>query len=149
VQVKIILKEDVAALGKTGDMLVVSDGYARNYLLPRGLAVEASSRNVKMLEHQKKVIQARVKKQKGKALELAEQLTGVSCTIARKAGEEEKLFGSVTSRDIEEALRSKGFAVDRKQILLEEPIKRLGEYSVPVKIHSEVTAEVKVQVVKE
>ncbi len=146
---KVILKEDVAALGKTGEMVTVADGYARNYLLPRGLAVEASSKHVKLLEHQKKLIQDRMKKQKGKAQQLAEQLSTLSVTIARKAGDEERLYGSVTSRDIEAALRAEGVQVDRKQILLDEPIKRLGEYSIKIKVHPEVTTSVTIRVIKE
>jgi len=147
--VKVILKEDVSNLGKIGDMVAVADGYGRNYLLPRGLAIEASTRNVKILEHQKKVIRARIQKQKSGAEVLAKQLSAVSCTVAKKAGEEDKLFGSVTTKDIEEALKTEGFSIDRKQVLLEEPIKRLGVYPVTIKIHPEVTAEVKVWVVKE
>ncbi len=146
---KVILKEDVAALGKTGEMVTVADGYARNYLLPRGLAVEASSKHVKLLEHQKKLIQDRMKKQKGKAQQLAEQLSTLSVSIARKAGDEERLYGSVTSRDIEAALRAEGVQVDRKQILLDEPIKRLGEYSIKIKVHPEVTTSVTIRVIKE
>ena len=146
---KVILKEDVSNLGKIGDMVAVADGYGRNYLLPRGLAVEASTRNVKILEHQKKVIKAKIQKQKSGAELLANKLSSVSCTVAKKAGEEDKLFGSVTTKDIEEALKTEGFSIDRKQILLEEPIKRLGVYSVTIKIHPEVTTEVKVWVVKE
>ena len=146
---KVILKEDVSNLGKIGDMVAVADGYGRNYLLPRGLAIEASTRNVKILEHQKKVIRARIQKQKSGAEVLAKQLSAVSCTVAKKAGEEDKLFGSVTTKDIEEALKTEGFSIDRKQVLLEEPIKRLGVYPVTIKIHPEVTAEVKVWVVKE
>ena len=146
---KVILKEDVNNLGKIGDMVAVADGYGRNYLLPRGLAIEASTRNVKILEHQKKVIKAKIQKQKSGAELLANKLSSVSCTVAKKAGEEDKLFGSVTTKDIEEALKTEGFSIDRKQILLEEPIKRLGVYSVTIKIHPEVTTEVKVWVVKE
>jgi large subunit ribosomal protein L9 len=147
--VKVILKEDVEHLGKIGDMVAVADGYGRNYLLPRGLAIEASTRNVKILEHQKKIIKARMQKQKSDSEDLAKQLSSVSLTVAKKAGEDDKLFGSVTSRDIEDALKAEGFAMDRRRIVLEEPIKRLGVYSIPIKVHSEVTAEVKVWVVKE
>ncbi len=146
---KLILREDVENLGKIGDVVEVAGGYGRNYLLPRGLAVQASTKNLKQQEHQKKLIQARMEKQKKEAQELAGSLDSVSCTIARKTGEEEKLYGSVTSRDIEEALREEGVSIDRKRILLEEPIKKLGVYTVPVKLHADVTGNIKVWVVKE
>jgi large subunit ribosomal protein L9 len=147
--VKVILKEDIENLGKIGDLVVVADGYGRNYLLPRGVALEASTKNMKTLEHQKKVIQARIQKQKSDSEVLAQQLSAISCTITKKAGEDDKLFGSVTSRDIEEALKAEGVTIDRKRIILEEPLKRLGVYSIAIKVHPEVTAEVKVWVVKE
>ena len=146
---KLILREDVENLGKVGDVVHVAGGYGRNYLLPRGLAVKASTKNLKEQEHQKKLIQARLERQKKDAQELAGSLDSVSCTIARKTGEEDKLYGSVTSRDIEEALKEEGVTIDRKRILLEEPIKKLGVYTVPVKLHTEVTGNIKVWVVKE
>jgi large subunit ribosomal protein L9 len=146
---KLILREDVENLGKSGEVVEVAGGYGRNYLLPRGLAVKASMKNLKDLEHQKRLIQVRMDKQKKEAEDLAGSLDGVSCTIARKTGEEEKLFGSVTSRDIEEALKEEGISIDRKRILLEEPIKKLGMYAVPVKLHTDVTGTIKVWVVKE
>jgi len=147
--VKVILREDVAKLGRTGDIVVVSDGYGRNYLLPRGLATRASSRSLKELEHQKKVIQDRQDQQRQEAQELSKQLETVSCILSRKVGDEDKLFGSVTSRDIEEALREQGIVIDRKKIVLDEPIKKLGMFSVTVKVHPDVTGKVKVEVVKE
>lgn len=146
---KVILREDVENLGRIGDVVEVAAGYGRNYLLPRGLAVKASTKNLKEQAHQKKLIQARLDSQKKDAEALAGSLESVSCTIARKTGEEEKLYGSVTSRDIEEALKEEGVSIDRKRILLEEPIKKLGVYTVPVKLHSEVTGNIKVWVVKE
>lgn len=146
---KVILKEDVPKLGKTGDIVTVSDGYGRNYLLPRGMAAPASSRSLKEVEHEKKVIQNRLERQRQESLELARRLETVTCTLARRVGEEDKLFGSVTARDIEGALQSHGILVDRRKILLEEPIKKLGEYTVPVKLHPEVTGMVKVNVVAE
>ena len=146
---KLILREDVENLGKVGDVVEVAGGYGRNYLLPRGLAVKASTKNLQEQEHQKKLIQARLERQKKDALELAGSLDSVSCTITRKTGEEERLYGSVTSRDIEEALKEEGVTIDRKRILLEEPIKKLGVYTVPVKLHTEVTGNIKVWVVKE
>ncbi len=146
---KVILREDVESLGRTGDVVEVAGGYGRNYLLPRGLAVKASTRNLKELEHQKRIMQARLEKQKKGAEELARRLSSVTCTISRKTGEEEKLYGSVTTRDIEAALKEQGVTVDRKRIVLEEPIKQLGEYKVEVKVHPEVRAEVTVHVVAE
>jgi large subunit ribosomal protein L9 len=147
--VKLILREDVENLGRVGDVVDVAGGYGRNYLLPRGLAVKASTKNLKEQEHQKKLIQARLERHKKDAQEMAGSLDSVSCTIARKTGEEEKLYGSVTSRDIEEALKEEGISIDRKRILLEEPIKQLGVYTVPVKLHTEVIGNIKVWVVKE
>jgi large subunit ribosomal protein L9 len=147
--VKILLREDVENLGKVGEVVEVAGGYGRNYLLPRGLAVKASTKNLKEQDHQKRLIQARMDKQKKDAQELAGSLESVSCTIARKTGEEEKLYGSVTSRDIEEALREEGVSIDRKRILLDEPIKKLGVFTVPVKLHTDVTGNIKVWVVKE
>lgn len=146
---KVILKEDLPKLGKTGDIVTVSDGYGRNYLLPRGLADLASSRSLKEVEHQKKVIQARLERQRQESQDLARRLETVTCTLARRVGEEDKLFGSVTARDIERALQSHGIVVDRRKILLEEPIKKLGEYTVQVKLHPGVTGMVKVNVVAE
>ncbi len=146
---KLILREDVESLGKIGEIVEVAGGYGRNYLLPRGLAVKASSKNLKEQEHQKKLIQARMDRQKKDAQEMAGSLDSVSCTITRKTGEDERLYGSVTSRDIEEALREEGVSIDRKRIVLEEPIKKLGVYTVPVKLHTDVTGNIKVWVVKE
>jgi len=147
--VKLILREDVENLGKIGEIVEVAGGYGRNYLLPRGLAVKASTKNLKEQEHQKKFIQARMDRQKKDAQEKAGSLDSVSCTISRKTGEDEKLYGSVTSRDIEEALREEGVSIDRKRILLEEPLKKLGVYTVPVKLHADVTGNIKVWVVKD
>jgi large subunit ribosomal protein L9 len=146
---QVILKEDVRDLGLIGDVVNVKDGYARNYLIPKGLAVEASTRNIKALEHEKKKIQERIKKAKTKAEELASNLSSTAITIKAKVGEGDKLFGSVTTMDIAEALKKEGMDIDKKKILLEEPIKRLGSYVVNVKIHSDVLAQVNVQVEKE
>jgi len=146
---KVILREDVSKLGKSGDAVVVADGFGRNYLLPRGLAVQASTKNVKVLEHQKKLIQTRQAKLRVESQDLSKRLEAVSCTIARKAGEEDKLYGSVTSRDIADALKEQGVVVDRRRILLEEPIKQLGMVSVPIQLHPEVTGTIKVWVVKQ
>lgn len=146
---KIILKEDVKDLGNMGELVTVKDGYARNFLLPRGLAVEANPKNVRAFEHEKRQVQELVKKKKAGAADFAARLAATTVTIAAKAGEEEKLFGAVTAMDIAAALKKEGIEVDRKKILLEEPIKRLGAYTVNIKLHPEVTAPVSVQVVGE
>lgn len=145
---KVILTEDVAGLGKLGDLVQVKDGYARNYLIPKKLALPANPQNVKVLEHQKNLIRQKQNRIKSEAEKLAEKIEKMSCTIAKPTGEEDKLFGAVTSIDIEESLREEGIIIDRKKILLEEPIKSLGIYKVPIKLHPEVTANLKVWVVK-
>ncbi len=146
---KIILKEDVESLGHMGDAIKVSDGYARNYLIPKGLAIEASSKNIKGLDHEKRIIAKKTEKQREKAESLVEALGNITCTISRKVGEQDKLFGSVTSKDIEENLRNQGIAIERKNIVIEEPIKKLGEFTVKVKVHPGIHGEVKVIVVSE
>jgi len=146
---KVILREDVKDLGHVGELLTVKDGYARNFLLPRGLALEANLRNVKALEHEKRKIQETVRKAKSGAEELSAKIAAVTLTIKAKAGEEDKLFGSVTAMDIAEALKQEGLDIDRRKIMLEEPIKRLGNYTVSVKVHSEVSSQFTVQVVSE
>ncbi|MDA8214340.1 MAG: 50S ribosomal protein L9 [Nitrospiraceae bacterium] len=146
---QVILKEDVKDLGHIGDLVNVKEGYARNFLIPKGLAVEANPKNLKALEHEKRKIQELVKKAKTAAEELASKVSGTTVTIKAKAGEEDKLFGSVTVMDIADALKKEGMDIDKKKIVMEEPIKRLGNYTVSVKIHSEVSAQLNVQVVKE
>lgn len=146
---KVILKEDVANLGRMGDIVNVKPGFARNFLMPQSLASEADIKNVKAFEHQKKAIEAKAKKLRDAAQTLAGRLSSITLTIRAKAGEEEKLFGSVTSMDIAEALKAEGIEVDKKKILLEEPIKRLGSYEVGLKTAHDVTAKVKVEVVAE
>ncbi len=146
---KVILREDVKDVGHIGEMLTVKDGFARNFLLPKGLALEANTKNVKALEHEKRKIQDTVKKAKSGAQELSSKIAAVTVTIKVKSGEADKLFGSVTAMDISEALKQEGFDIDRKKIMLEEPIKRLGNYTVSVKVHPEVSAEFTVQVVSE
>jgi large subunit ribosomal protein L9 len=146
---KVFLKEDVKSLGKIGEVVTVSDGYARNFLLPKKLAVEANTRNIKEFEHHKRVLQERAAKIKAEFKTLADKLSALSLTIKAKAGEEEKLFGSVTNMDIAEALKEAGQDIDKKRIVLDEPIKRLGEYTVEVKIDAEISAQVKVNVVAE
>lgn len=146
---KVILREDVEKLGKAGEVVKVADGYGRNFLVPKGLAVLANVRNLKSLEHDKRVIEARVKKSLKTAESLASKLAAVSLTISAKAGEEGKLFGAITSRDIAEALEKAGVPVDRKMVLLPDPIKHLGDYKVKVKAGGEFQPEVPVSVVAE
>lgn len=146
---KVILKQNVTSLGKAGDIINASDGYARNFLIPKGLAAEATDKNVNSLAQEKKRILQHIEKEKHKAEELTAQLTGIVCQIARRVGEQDKLFGSVTTKDIEAALHEQGFAIDRKAILLDDPIKALGEFPVKIKIHPGITAEIKVQVVSD
>jgi large subunit ribosomal protein L9 len=146
--VEVILKEDVANLGERGERVQVARGYARNYLFPHSLAVEANAGNVRALTEETKMRDLRENKTKRTAERMAQKLSGVSVTATVQVGEDEKLFGSVTSNDIEELLRGQGYEIDRKRILLEEPIKALGVYTVPVKLHRDVDASVKVWVVK-
>ena len=146
---KVILREDVESLGKAGDVIKVADGYGRNYLIPKRLAVQADVRNLRALEHERRVIDARAKKVRKGAEELGEKLASLSLTIPAKAGEEGKLFGAVTSRDIAEALERAGVPVDRKSVLLSEPIKQIGDYKVKIKAGTDVVPEVPVSVVAE
>jgi large subunit ribosomal protein L9 len=146
---KVILLEDVPALGKAGDLVKVSDGYGRNYLIPQKKGVIATEKSLKVIEHQKRLIQQRMEKAKKDAEKLGQQIENLSCTFARTVGESGKLFGSVTSMDIENYLNENGIKVDRKKIALEEPIKNLGVSNVPIKLHPEVTTHLKVWVVQE
>jgi len=146
---QVILLEDVPSLGKAGDTAKVSDGYGRNYLIPQKKAILATEKSIKILEHQKRQVQQRMGKTKKDAERIAEQIEKLSCTLAKNVGESGKLFGSVTSMEIENYLRENGIDVDRKKILLEEPFKNLGMYTVPIKLHPEVTAHLKVWVVQE
>lgn len=145
---ELILQEDVANLGKAGEVVKVRDGYGRNFLLPRKKAVIADPKNLAELEHHKRVVASKQAKVKKTAEELAERFKSVSITIAREAGEEDKLFGSVTVKDIADALRNEGHVVDRHNIVLAEPLRQLGIFDVSIKLHSEVTGVVKVWVVK-
>ncbi|HXX58360.1 MAG TPA: 50S ribosomal protein L9 [Thermodesulfovibrionales bacterium] len=146
---KVILKENVKSLGTMGSVVDVADGYARNFLIPKNLAVEANVKNMRSLEHEKKKIEEHARKIRNEAQDLSERLSKTAVTLIAKAGEEEKLFGSITTMDIAEALKKEGFDVDRKKIILDEPIKRLGSYSVGVKIHPEVVPQITVHVVAE
>jgi len=144
---KVILKSDVPKLGNAGDIITVKDGYARNYLIPKGLAIKADVGSVQALENLKKMLAQQMEKKKKEALKLKDRLMNISCTITRQAGEGEKIFGAVTARDIEEALKVENIHIDRKNILLEEPIKQLGIFEVPVKLYKDVEAKIKVWVV--
>jgi len=146
---KVILKEDVKKLGNMGQIVTVTDGFARNYLVPKGLAVEASTKNMKSLEHAQRVIQEKAKKVKESLQDFADRLSKVTLVMKAKAGEEGKLFGSVTSMDIAEQLKNEGIEVDKKKILLEEPIKRLGNYTVGIHLHSDINSQINLQVVEE
>jgi len=146
---KVILQEDVDNLGKAGDIVKVADGYGRNYLVPKRLAVPANVRNLRALEHDRRVIEARSKKVRRSAEEMGGRLSSLSLTIPAKAGEEGKLFGAVTSRDIAEALERAGVVVDRRMVLLEEPIKQVGDYKVKIKAGTDIVPEVSVSVVAE
>lgn len=145
---RVILKKEVANLGDAGDIVKVRPGYGRNFLIPRGLAIPASEGSVKQLEHQQRLAAAIKKKELAGANELAEKIGSTSVTIRREAGEDDKLFGSVTNRDIVEALAAEGVEVDRKSVQLDDHIRSLGLFQVPVRLHREITATVKVYVMK-
>jgi large subunit ribosomal protein L9 len=146
---QIILQEDVEKLGNRGELVEVAEGYARNFLLPRKLGLEATAGNLKRLERMRAHFAKKEATEKDAAQKQGEQLAAVSLEFTRKAGENDQLFGSVTSLDVAEALAGKGFEIDRKKIALAEPIKVMGEYEVPVKLHREVIVNVKVAVKKE
>jgi large subunit ribosomal protein L9 len=146
---EIILLEDVPSLGMAGDLVRVSDGYARNYLLPRKKAVMATTTSLKTVNQKRHLSEHKQDKLEQEARELAQRIEEISCTVAKPAGEEGKLFGAVTSADIEDALREHEVSVDRKKIVLEEPIKNLGVYTVSLKLHPTVVAQLKLWVVKE
>ncbi len=146
---EVILKEDVVALGSRGDIVKVAEGYGRNFLLPRKLAIEASAGNKKVIEQMKAASVRRSAKEKTAAEELAKQFEGLSVSFQRKSGENDQLFGSVTPGDIADALTKKSFNIDRRKIQLHEPLKTLGEFTVPVKLHKEVTAHLKVVIEKD
>lgn len=143
---KVILMENVKNLGDIGSVVNVANGYARNYLIPKNLAAEASIKNIKKLEHEKKIILERAKKVKSAAEKLASNVADTTVIIEAQAGEEDKLFGSITSMDIAEALVKQGIEIDKRKIIIDEPIKRLGTYAVSVKLSPEVTASINVEV---
>ena len=145
----IILQRDLPKLGSPGDIVTVKDGYARNFLIPQGFAVLANRSNLKALEAEQRVAELRKNKDKRIAEKLAKELSKISLTAKVQAGEEDKLFGSVTTQDIADLLKEKGYEIDRRKILLSEPIKELGAFQIPLKIHSEVDVKIKLWVIKE
>lgn len=145
---KVILQETVEGVGHLGDLLDVSDGYARNFLLPRRKALEANTRNIKALEHVKRITAEKAKKERLEYEELATRVSAVSVTITAKVGKDDKMFGSVTSKDVAEGLAEQGHRIDRRKIVLDHPIKELGTFRVPVKLYKDVLASVAVHVVK-
>jgi large subunit ribosomal protein L9 len=146
---EVILREHVDHLGKRGEIVKVADGYARNYLLPRKLALPATEGNRKHVERERKIMETREAEEKAQAEAIAARLSSVDIAIARRVGETEQLYGSVTAADIAEYLKTKGFEIDRRKLILPEAIKTVGEHDVPLKLHREVTVPLKVKVVKE
>jgi len=146
---KVILKEDVRNIGTMGQIVDVADGYARNFLVPKGLAVDANVKNIRALEHAKRTIQEKAKKIRSQAQDLSDKIANMTIVIKAKSGEEGKLFGSVTSMDIAEQMKNQGIDIDKKKIVIEEPIKRLGSYSVSIKLHSDLATQVTLQVIAE
>ena len=146
---QVILREDVDNLGKIGDLVKVKPGYARNFLVPKKKAIEATPKNLKAMEHAKKMVADRLRTLKKAAAADAENIKALSLVIKAKVGEEGKLFGSVTTMDIAEAAAAQGVKIDKRKIVLEEPIKRVGEFTVAVKLHADVTTDLKVMVAAE
>jgi large subunit ribosomal protein L9 len=146
---EVILREHVDNLGRRGEIVKVADGYARNYLLPRKLALLATEGNKKQIERERAKFDAKEADEQRTAQAIADRMANVEVTISRKVGETEALYGSVTTADVAEALAAKGFEIDRRKLQLAEPIKKLGEYEVPLKLHRDVTTTVKVKVVAE
>ena len=146
---EVILREHVEHLGKRGEIVKVSAGYARNYLLPRKLALPATDGNKKHVERERRIMESREADEKGQAQVIASRLAAVDITIARRVGDTEQLYGSVTAADIADYLEAKGFEIDRRKLILPEAIKSIGEHDVPLKLHRDVTVPLKVRVVKE
>ena len=146
---EVILKEDVAKLGARGDVVKVAEGYGRNYLIPRKLAIEATSANRAVIEQMKASAVRKLAREKGDAEALGQQLAGVALAFTRKSGEHDQLFGSVTSADIAHELERKGFNIDRRKIQLDEPLKAVGEFNVGIKLHRDVIVPVKVKIQKD
>ena len=146
---KVILKQNIPSLGKAGDLIKVHDGYARNYLISKDLAIEANEKNIKTFEHEKRNILKKAEKEHKSAEDFASALANVTLTFSRKVGDQDKIFGSVTTKDIEESLKEKGYNIDRKMIILDEHIKSLGEFKVKIKLTAVVENEIKVTVTGE
>ena len=146
---EVILREHVEKLGERGEIVKVADGYARNYLLPRKLALPATDGNKKHVERERKIVEQRESEQKGQAEGIAARLAAIDIVIVRRVGDTDQLYGSVTSADIADFLKAKGFEIDRRKLILPEPIKMIGEHTVPLKLHREVTVPLKVRVAKE
>ena len=146
---EVILRTDVPKLGKAGDIVKVKDGYARNYLIPKGFAIPANQKNIKALEKERQIILAKAERERKKLMSLAEKLEGLELVIYRRKIEEDRIFGSVTVADIVSALKEKGFEVDKKFIELDQPIKKLGVYEIPVKFSSDKVVNIKLEVVEE
>jgi len=146
---KVILREDVPKLGTAGSIVKVAPGFARNFLIPRAFAIPATANNLRAFEHERSVLEARRVKRQKEAEGIKAKLERTSCSISKKVGEQDKLFGAVTTQDIEKAFAAEGFQIDKKDILLVEPIKALGVYTVPIRVFDEVIANTKVWVVKE
>ena len=146
---KIILRKDFEKLGKAGEIIETKHGYARNYLIPNGIAVAATSANMKIYEQERRAIERKTQQEMEEAQKFAAKLNGLSITATVQVGEEDKVFGAVTSQNIADLLVEKGVEVDRKKINLEEPLKALGVFEVPIKLHSQVEAQIKVWVVRE
>jgi large subunit ribosomal protein L9 len=146
---EIILREHVENVGKRGEIVKVADGYARNYLLPRKLALPATEGNKRHVERERKIVEAREAAEKGQAEGIAARLTSIDITIERRVGDTEQLYGSVTAVDIADYLKTQGFEIDRRKLILPEAIKTIGEHTVPLKLHREVTVPLKVRVSKE
>jgi len=146
---KIILRQDYNTLGKIGDVVTVKDGYARNFLIPKRIAILATSKNMKLLEEERKLSEQHQNKDKRKAEAMAEELGKTSITAAVSVGEEDRVFGSVTAQTIADLLKEKGYDIDRRKIQLDEPIKALGIYTITIKLHGDVEAKVRIWVVKE
>jgi large subunit ribosomal protein L9 len=146
---EVILREDIESLGNAGDVVKVKDGYARNFLLPQNKAVLANQKNIRMLDHQKRVVASHQEKLKKSAEGIAEKLRDFSVTIVREAGEEDKLFGSVTKRDVLALIKEQGIEIDRHALKLDGPIKKLGNYTIPIRLHADVVAEMSLRIVRE
>jgi large subunit ribosomal protein L9 len=146
---EVILRTDVPKLGKAGDIVKVKDGYARNYLLPKGLAIPANQKTIKALENQRKIILAKAERERKKVQSLAEKLTGLTLTFYRKVIEGDRIYGSISTQDIVKALEEKGLSLERRFVLLDEPIKQLGTYEIPIRLGPGVEVKISVEVIEE